>query len=46
MFLEGEGFAVGARDYEEYPKIKDIDPALQNLVRWHRYMAYIIKEKQ
>ena len=28
MFLEGDGFTVGARDFEEYPKIKDIDPAL------------------
>lgn len=43
MFLEGDGFMVGPRDLEEYPKIKDIDPALHNLIRWHKYMTKYVK---
>ena len=28
VFLHGDGYVVGPRDYEEFAKIKEIDPAL------------------
>ncbi|CAD8184404.1 unnamed protein product [Paramecium pentaurelia] len=46
MFLEGDGYSVGKRDFDEFAKIKDIDPALQNLIRWHKYMTHLTKKDE
>ncbi|CAD8053215.1 unnamed protein product [Paramecium primaurelia] len=46
VFLDGDGFIVGPRDYEEFAKIKEIDPALQNLIRWQKHMTFLVKKDQ
>lgn len=45
MFLDSDGFSVGPKDFEAFAKIKQIDPALENLCRWHRYMTNLQKKQ-
>lgn len=43
--MDGDGFKVGPRDHEVYKGIKNVDPALSNLLRWYRYMSHHHKDE-